>query len=38
VMIWWRIFEKRGVPGILSILMLIPGINLLMALYLGLSA
>jgi len=37
IYVWWRIFEKRRKPGVLSLLMLIPGVNLLVALYLGLS-
>jgi len=37
IYVWWKICELRGKPGILSVLMLIPGVNLLVALYLGLA-
>lgn len=34
---WWRVCERRGKPGPLGILMVIPGVNLFVALYLGLA-
>lgn len=30
VVIWWRIFSKAGWPGLLSLLMFIPFVNLLL--------
>jgi hypothetical protein len=33
----WMIFSKAGYPGALSLLMLIPGVNLVMWLFLGFS-
>ena len=30
VIIWWRIFSKAGWPGLLSLLMFVPFVNLLL--------
>ncbi len=35
VLAWWRIFDKAGFSGALSLLMLIPLFNLLMLLFLA---
>jgi len=35
--LWWRVCERRRKPGVLGLFMLIPGVNLIVAFYLGLS-
>ena len=39
LVVWplWRILSKAGYPGILSLTMLVPMLNLVMAFYLGFS-
>lgn len=37
LVIWWKIFSKAGYSGVLSLLMLIPLVNLFMMLYLAFS-
>jgi hypothetical protein len=34
---FWRIFQKAGHPGYLSLFMLVPGVNILMLFYLAFS-
>ena len=37
VYIWWQVCEERDKPGIISVLMVVPFVNLLTALYLAFS-
>jgi hypothetical protein len=33
LIIWWKIFSKAGWPGALSLVMLVPLVNLIMVVY-----